>query len=79
MKNQSYIQTTELRKLASEIDSNLIDNAIVCEFTSYDDTPTLHVYLWRAFGLSDLPERIRNLKLAAEGIWDGGTVFSFQI
>jgi len=79
MKTQLEIQAETLKQLSSQLDRDMIENAIVCEYTSYDNTPTLFVYLWRAFGLSDLPVAISQLRLVDESAWDGGTVYSFQL
>lgn len=79
---EKTIMNTEklhLMDLALLVPEEIAPNVVVCEFSSEDDTQTLHVDLWRGFDLSDLPCKIASLKVAAEGYWDGGKCYSLQL
>lgn len=67
-----------LRELAALIPANLAAHVAACEYSADDDTPTLHVDLWRGHDLSDLPQAVASLVVACEGNWDGGRSYSFQ-
>lgn len=72
--------TTEcLRALTAIIPAKLAAHVAVCEFSSDDSTPTLHIDLWRGSDISDLPEAVAGLSVANEGFWDGGRSYSLQI
>lgn len=71
--------TETLIATAISISTKIAPNTVVCEFSNEDNTPTLHIDLWRGFGLSDLPAKVAELKVVAEGHWDGGRSYSFQI
>lgn len=71
--------TETLIAIAISISTKIAPNTAVCEFNKEDNTPTLHVDLWRGFGLSDLPEKVAKLKVVAEGNWDGGRSYSLQL
>lgn len=71
--------TTSLNDLAALISADLAAHVAVCEYSSEDNTPTLHVDLWRGYDLSDLPEAVASLEVACEGHWDGGRSYSLQI
>lgn len=65
-----------LESLLSNADSQIIESAVVCEFSAEDSTPTLHLTLWRKHDLSDLPDT--GLEVVAEGFSDIGPVYSLQ-
>jgi hypothetical protein len=74
------IQTDALHAILQEgTDHQALAEACICEFSPDDNTPTLHVYLWRGYDLSDLPQSIAGLEVAAEGNWAGGKAYSLQI
>jgi hypothetical protein len=76
----AQIQTDALHAVLQDgIDHEALAEACVCEFSSDDNTPTLHIYLWRGYDLSDLPQSIAGLDVAADGNWDGGKSYSLQI
>ena len=68
-----------LRLISELIPSSMAAHVAVCEFSAEDSTPTLHVDLWRACDLSDLPQAVAKLAIAAEGNWDGGRSYSLQL
>jgi hypothetical protein len=53
--------------------------ASVSGFSAEDETPTLHMNLWRGIDLCDMPPAYSAQKIVAEGHWDGGRTFSLQI
>lgn len=67
-----------LRAIAVEIPETIAPHCAVCEFSSEDSTPTLHLDLWRGHDLGDLPQ-VNGLTVAAEGHWDGGRAYSLQL
>jgi hypothetical protein len=71
--------TNALREIAALISDSLASHVAVCEFSAEDNTPTLHVDLWRGRDLSDLPEVAASLEVAAQGNWDGGRCYSLQL
>ena len=74
------INTTEiLRNLSNTISAELAAHVAVCEFSSEDSTPTLHIDLWRGNDLCDLPSSVASLMVVAEGGWDGGRRYSLQL
>lgn len=68
-----------LNNIASTIPKELVSHVAVCEFSSEDSTPTLHVDLWRGNDLCDLPEQVAGLNVVAEGFWDGGRSYSLKL
>jgi hypothetical protein len=62
--------------LSFDPNSEIIENAVLCEFSAEDPTPTLHLTLWRGFDLSDLPDT--GLEVVTEGHSDIGRVYSLQ-
>jgi hypothetical protein len=68
-----------LRELSALISNQLAAHVEVCEFSSEDSTPTMHINLWRGLDLSDLPENVAALATVCEGGWDGGRSFSLQL
>jgi hypothetical protein len=62
--------------LSFDPDSQIIENACLCEFSAEDNTPTLHLTLWRGHNLGDLPDTA--LEIVAEGHSDIGRVYSLQ-
>jgi len=68
-----------LHTLVGNTDLEKIAHAVACEFSAEDDTPTLHVDLWRGIDLSDLSPEINELEIVAEGHWDGGRTYSLQL
>ena len=74
------MNTTEtLREISVLIASEMAAHVAVCEYSADDNTPTLHINLWRGFDLCDLPEQVSALIVAAEGHWDGGRSYSLQL
>lgn len=73
------MSTTFLNDLAAMIPADLASHVAVCEYSAEDNTPTLHVDLWRGHDLSDLPEAVASLVVASDGHWDGGRSYSLQI
>ena len=73
------MSTTFLNEMAALIPADLTAHVAVCEYSSEDNTPTLHIDLWRGHDLSDLPEAVASLAVACEGHWDGGRSYSLQI
>ena len=71
--------TQSLHEIATLIPADLAAHVAVCEFSAEDNTPTLHIDLWRGHDLSDLPEAVASLEVACEGFWDGGRSYSLQI
>jgi hypothetical protein len=74
-----YAQQEALKNVIHNIPAELTAHAVVCEFSAEDDTPTLHLDLWRGMDLHDLPEFTTRLTIAAEGHWDGGRTYSLQV
>jgi len=72
------LQSTIESILSFDPKSQIIENACICEFSAEDSTPTLHLYLWRGYDLSDLPDCLFTLNEVAEGHWDGGRCYSLQ-
>jgi hypothetical protein len=72
MKLQSILESL----LAFDANSQIIENACVCEFSAEDSTPTIHLTLWRGHNLSDIPDT--GLDIVAEGFSDIGRVYSLQ-
>jgi hypothetical protein len=62
--------------LAFDPNSQIIENAALCEFSAEDNTPTIHLTLWRGHNLSDIPDT--GLDVVAEGFSDFGPVYSLQ-
>lgn len=62
--------------LSFDPESKIIENACLCEFSAEDDTPTIHLTLWRGYDLSDIPDV--DLEIVAEGFSDIGRVYSLQ-
>jgi hypothetical protein len=75
---QSTLQSILESLLEFDPDSQIIENACICEFSAEDSTPTLHLYLWRGYDLHSLPNCLSTLKEAASGYWDGGRCYSLQ-
>jgi hypothetical protein len=68
-----------LNRLVSRICKRKTAHVAACEFSSEDDTPTLHIDLWRDYDLHHLSQEINALEIASEGHWDGGRSCSLQI
>jgi len=62
--------------LAFDPNSQIIENAVLCEFSAEDSTPTIHITLWRGHDLSDIPDT--KLEVVCEGFSDIGRVYSLQ-
>ena len=73
------MNTTSLTDLAALIPAELAAHVAVCEYSAEDNTPTLHVDLWRGHDISDLPQAVADLAVATEGHWDGGRSYSLQL
>jgi hypothetical protein len=71
--------TDTLRDLSNLINTTIAAQVVVCEFSSEDATPTLHIDLWRGYDTCDLPGAVTSLELVAEGHWDGGRSLSYQM
>lgn len=71
--------TAKLRELAALVPAEMAAHVAVCEFSSDDATPALHIDLWRGFDLVDLPQAVAELAVAVEGNWDGGRSYSLHI
>jgi len=67
---QSHIETI--------LTSPEVENAILCEFSTEDNTPTIHVQLWRGAEWSNIPG-IDGLEEVADGHTDLGPCASFQL
>ena len=68
----------ELENLLSfDPDSKIIAEAGLCEFSSEDNTPTIHISLWKGFNLSDIP--CESLEIITEGFDDIGRTYSLQL
>jgi hypothetical protein len=78
MKTHTEKQNALLEALHT-IPAELAPEAFVGEFSAEDDTPTLHVNLWRGLDLYHLPEAVASLDIATEGHWDGGRCYSLQV
>ena len=63
--------------LAFDPDSKIIAEAALCEFSSEDNTPTIHLSLWRGFDLCDIP--CESLEVITEGFDDIGRTYSLQL
>jgi hypothetical protein len=68
-----------LQRIAVRISKRKTAHVAACEFSAEDDTPTLHIDLWRGFDLHHLPQEINALEITSEGFWDGGRCYSLQI
>ena len=62
--------------LSFDPNSEIIEDAAICEFSAEDNTPTMHLTLWRGFDLSDIPDT--GLDIVAEGFSDIGRTYSLQ-
>ena len=71
--------TRKLNEIAVTIPDNLIARWAVCEYSADDNTPTLHIDLWRGHDLSELPRAVSELDVASDGFWDGGRCYSMQL
>lgn len=68
-----------LRNLSTLISNDMAAHVAVCEYSAEDNTPTLHIDLWRGLDLCDLPEQVAALTVVCEGHWDGGRSYSLQL
>jgi hypothetical protein len=68
-----------LQRIATSINESIAPHVAVCEYSCEDETPTLHIDLWRGFDLGDLSQEVNALEIATEGFWDGGRCYSLQI
>jgi hypothetical protein len=74
------MNTTEtLREISTFIPESMAPHCAVCEYSAEDNTPTLHIDLWRGLDLCDLPQQVAALTVASEGFWDGGRSYSLQL
>jgi len=62
--------------LSFDPESKIIENAYICEFSSEDNTPTIHLTLWRGNDLYDLPDT--GLEVVCEGFSNIGRTYSLQ-
>lgn len=58
--------------------SQSIEDVIVCEFSSEDSTPTLHLYFWRGADVASVEGTFNHLVLACEGDSHTGPVRCYQ-
>lgn len=72
---EKYIR---LNAMANWTRIDQVAKAVACEFSAEDNTPTLHLNLWRGVDLFNMPPAYSSLKVAAEGNWDGGRAYSLQ-
>ena len=70
--------TKSLKQIAANISSGLAQSVHVGPFSAEDDTPTLHVELWRGLRLRDLPYEAASLEVASEGYGQYGCCYSLQ-
>lgn len=68
-----------LNRLVSRICKRKTAHVAACEFSSEDDTPTLHIDLCRDYDLPDLSYEVNALDVVCEGHWGGGRSYSLQI
>jgi hypothetical protein len=68
-----------LERIASKISNEKAADVYVSEYSAEDDTPTLHINLWRGFDMHDLCSEVNALEIAIEGFWDGGRCYSLQL
>jgi hypothetical protein len=74
----STLQSTLESLLSFDPNSEIIENAVLCEFSAEDSTPTLHLTLWRGRDLHELPIP-HNLETVSGGFSDIGRVYSLQL
>ena len=77
MNTQATLQAVLESLLSFDPDSQILESAVLCEFSSEDNTPTIHLTLWRGYDLSDIPDT--GLKEVSEGFSDIGRVYSLQL
>lgn len=77
MNTQATLQSILESLLSFDPNSDIIENACLCGFSSEDDTPTIHLTLWRGYDLSDIPDT--GLEEVSEGFSDIGRVYSLQL
>jgi hypothetical protein len=70
------LQTTLESLLAFDPTSQIIESAALCEFSAEDNTPAIHLTLWRGHSLNNLPDT--GLRVVAEGGCDIGPTYSLQ-
>lgn len=68
-----------LDRIAAKICKRKAAYVGVRDYSWEDDTPTLHLDLWRGFDLGDLSQEVSALEIANEGFWDGGRSYSLQL
>ena len=78
MNTQATLQSILESLLSFDPNSDIIESACLCGFSSEDDTPTLHLTLWRGRDLYELPLP-SNLEEVSEGFSDIGRVYSIQL
>ena len=62
--------------LKSLILSDPVESACIGEFSAEDNTPTIHLTLWRGFDLSDITDT--GLEVVCEGFSNIGRTYSLQ-
>lgn len=75
---QTQLQQILESLLSFDPNSQILESAVLCEFSAEDSTPTLHLTLWRGFDLHELPLP-NNLETVSEGFSDIGRVYSLQL
>ena len=78
MNTQASLQSILESLLSFDPNSEIIENAVFCEYSAEDSTPTLHLTLWRGHDLYELPLP-SNLETVSEGFSDIGRVYSLQL
>jgi hypothetical protein len=73
------MSTETLKQIAALIPADVAQSVHVGPYSAEDDTPTLHVELWRKLDLSDMPYEAASLEVASEGFGQYGRCFSLQI
>jgi hypothetical protein len=71
--------TKSLKQIAANISTEVAQSVHVGPYSAEDDTPTMHVELWRKLGISDLPYEAASLDVASEGYGEYGRCYSLQI
>lgn len=81
MQTQTLTQTTidKLNAIAAQLPDDLVPTCFVGEYSAEDDTPTLHIDIWRRWDLCDLSGDVHLLDIASEGHSDLGPCYSLQL
>jgi hypothetical protein len=74
----STLQSILESLLSFDPNSDILESAVLCEFSAEDPTLALHLTLWRGRDLHELPIP-HNLETVSEGFSDVGRVYSLQL